>query len=149
MVGDSKLTFEPHVRSIAKKASRNLGILRKAWRIFANPGLVVRCFWPYLLPLLEYWLPVRGSAAESHLTLLDTVVRGENFLSGGRVSCNLNHWRDAASLCMLYKIVSNRAHPVCLTLLETFVPSRVTRLSVSLHDCAFVQVRYRTDQFGR
>ena len=56
------------------------------------------------------------------------------------MSCNLSHQRDVALLCMLYKIVGNRAHPVCSSLPETFVPARVTRLSVSLHDRAFVPV---------
>ena len=35
---------------------------------------------------------------------------GANFLLGGRVSFNLSHLRDVTSLCMLYKIVGNRAH---------------------------------------
>ena len=43
MVVDSKLTFEPHFWSIAKRALRSLGILRRAWKIFADPVLVVRC----------------------------------------------------------------------------------------------------------
>ena len=76
MVVNSKLTFEPHVRSIAKRASRSLGILRRAWRIFADPDLVVRYSWSYLLSLIEYCSSVWGSAAGSHLKLLDRVVRG-------------------------------------------------------------------------
>ena len=89
------------------------------------------------------------------MKLLDRVVRGENFV---RWSCEWPCERDVASLClcerepaslcMLYKIVGNRAHPVYSYMPETFVPSRVTRLSVSLHDRAFVPVRYRTDQYG-
>ena len=80
---------------------------------------------------------------------MDRVFSCAIFLSGGHVSCNLSHRRDVASLCKLYKIVGNWAHPVCLSLPEMFVPARVTRLSVSLHDRAFVPVRYRTDQYGR
>ena len=53
MVVDSKLTFELHVWSTAKRASRSLGISRRAWRIFADPGLIVHSFGLYLLPLLE------------------------------------------------------------------------------------------------
>ena len=86
-----------------------------------------------------------------HLTsqLLDRVVRGANFLSGGHVTYNLSHRRDVASLCMFYKIVSNRVHPICSSLPKTFVPAKVTRRSVSLHNRAVVPVRYRTDQYGR
>ena len=65
------------------------------------------------------------------------------------MSCNFSHRRDVASLCMLYEIVSNRAHPVCLSLPKTFVPARVARLSVSLNYRAFVPVKYRTDQYER
>ena len=140
MVVNSKLMFEPHVRSIAKRASRSLGILRRAWRIFVDPGLVVRCFlappsvwrcfWSYLLPLVKYCSPVWGSAAESHLRLLDRVVRSAYILSGGRVSCHLSHRRDVASLCMLYKIVGNRAHSVCSSIPETFVLATVTSIEI-------------------
>ena len=104
MIVDFKLTVEPHVRSIAKRALHSLGVLHRAWRIVADLGLTVRCFWLYLLLLLKYCSPVWNSAAESHLNLLDRVVKSANFLPDGRVSCNVSHRRDVASLCMLYKI---------------------------------------------
>ena len=65
------------------------------WRICADPGLVVRFYWLYLLSFLEYCSPVWGSAAESHMKLLDSVIRGANFLSCG-ICCNLSRQRDVA-----------------------------------------------------
>ena len=42
----------------------------------------------------------------------------------------------------------NRAHSVCSSLPDTFVHAKVARISASLHDHAFVPVRYRADQNG-
>ena len=44
------------------------------------------------------------SAADSHLKLLDRVVRSAGFLAGGVLECNLAHRRSVAELCMLFKI---------------------------------------------
>ena len=51
------------------------------------------------------------SAADSHLKLLDRVVRTADFLAGGVLDCNLAHRRFVAELCMLFKIKSNQMHP--------------------------------------
>ena len=56
----------------------------------------------YLLPLLEYCSPVRGSAADSHLKFVYRLSVVHFFLSGGRARI-LSHRRDVASSCMLSK----------------------------------------------
>ena len=33
---DAKLTFETHLRMVAKSASQRIGIMRRAWRIFGS-----------------------------------------------------------------------------------------------------------------
>ena len=73
---DSKLTFEKHLRSVSRAASQRLGILRKSWRVFHDRMLIGRCFWDFVLPVLEYCSAVRCSAADTHLKLLDRVVSG-------------------------------------------------------------------------
>lgn len=146
---DSKLSFGAHVRTVAGSAARRLGIMRKASKIFVDKSLVTRCFWSYLLPVLEYCSPVWNSAADCHLGLLDRVVRGAVALSGGMVSCSLRHRRSVASLCMLYKIASNSTHPVHNVLPGPFIPRRFTRRTVQMHDRAFIPIRYRTEQFSR
>ena len=71
---DSKLTFEKHLRSVSRAASQRLGIFRKSWRVFYDRLLIGRCFWGFVLPVLEYCSAVWCSAADTHLKLLDRVV---------------------------------------------------------------------------
>ena len=80
---DSKLTFEKHLRSVSRAASERLGILRMSWRLFHDRLLIGRCFWGFVLPVLEYCSAVWFSAADTHLKLLDRVVSGTCFLAGG------------------------------------------------------------------
>ena len=81
---DSKLMFEKQVRAIA--ASMRVGILRKTMSVFRDVAVVAKCFWVFILPVLEYCSPVWMSAATSHLSLLDRVVSQVGGLSGGSVS---------------------------------------------------------------
>ena len=61
---DSKLTFEKHLCWVSRAASQRLGILRKSWRVLHDRLLIGRCFWGFVLPVLEYcsavrcWLPI-------------------------------------------------------------------------------------------
>ena len=63
----SKLTFEKHLRSVSRAASQRLGGLRKSWRVFYDRLLISRCFWGFILPVLEYCSVVRCSAADTHM----------------------------------------------------------------------------------
>ena len=94
---DSKLMFEKQVRAIAASASMRVGILRKTMKVFRDVAVVAKCFWAFILPVLEYCFPVWMSAATSHLSLLDRVVSQVSRISGGSVSCNLCHRRKAQS----------------------------------------------------
>ena len=42
--------------------------------VFRDVAAVAKCFWAFILPVLEYCSPVWMSAATSHLSLLDRVV---------------------------------------------------------------------------
>ena len=68
------------------------------------------------------------SAADSHLKLLDRVVRSAGFLSGGVFDCNLAHRRYVAELCMLFKIKRpNASFERCIAIAvcrHTFAPPR-------------------------
>ena len=86
---DSKLSFEKQVRAIAATASMRVGILRKTMSVFRDVTVIAKCFWAFILPVLEYCSPVWMSAATSHLSLLDRVVSQVDRLSGGSVSCDL------------------------------------------------------------
>ena len=108
---DSKMTFEKHLRSVSRSASQRLGILRKSWLLLHDRLLLGRCFWGFVLPVLEYCSAFWCSAADTHLRLLDRVVSGANFLTGCLFGCDLAHRRSVAVLCMLYKIRCYPMHP--------------------------------------
>ena len=67
---DSIMTFEKHLRSVSRAASRRLGILRKSWQVFHDILLLGRCFMGFVLPVLEYCSAVWCTAADTHLKLL-------------------------------------------------------------------------------
>ena len=127
---DSKMTFEKHLRSVSRAASQRLGILIKSWQVFDDRLLLGICFRGFVLPVLEYssavWCSIWCSAADAHLRLLDRVVSGASFLTGGVFECDLAHRRSVAVLCMLYKIICNTLHPLYGALPVPYVPMRVT-----------------------
>ena len=55
---DCKLTFESHLRAVVASAAQKLGIMCRAWSVFRDVGLIRRCFWSFILPVLEYCSPV-------------------------------------------------------------------------------------------
>ena len=146
---DSKLTFELQLRSVASSAARTLGIMRKASKIYQDVSLALKCFWSYVLPILEYGSPVWMGAADSHLALLDRVVSTANSICGGQLSCDLAHRRRVASLCMYYKIRCNARHPVrqLLPVLQVF--GRATRRAAAAHEWTVSVPRVRTLQCQR
>ena len=102
--------------------------MRKSWQVFHDRLLLLRSFWSFVLPVLEYC-----SATNSHLKLLDRVVRSAGFLPGGVLECNLAHRRSVAELCMLFKIKSNPMHHLSGALPLPYVPVRVTRGAFVAH----------------
>ena len=101
------------------------------------------------MPVLEYSSAVWCSAADTHLRLLDRVVGGESFLTGGVFVCDLAHRRSVAVLCMLYMIMCNSMHPLCSALPVPYVPVRVTRGAVVAHRYTYAPPRCRTSQYRR
>ena len=138
---DSKLTFEKHLYSVSRAASQRLGILRKSWRVFHDRLLIGRCFWGFVLPVLEYCSTVWCPAADTHLKLLDHVVSGACYLAGGVPNCYLSHRRSVAVLCMLYKIRCNPMHPLYGALPVPYVPVRVTHGALIAHRYTYAPPR--------
>ena len=138
---DSKFTFEKHLRSVSRAVSQRLGILKKSGRVFHDKLLIGRCFWAFVLPVLEYCSAVWCSAADTHLKLLDRVVSSACFIAGGVLNCDLSHHRSVAVLCMLYKIRCNPKHPLCGALPVPYVPVRVTRGALIAHWYTFAPPR--------
>ena len=144
---DSKLTFEKQSRAIAATASMRVGILRKTMSVFRDVAIVAKCFWAFILPVLEYCSPVWMSAATSHLSLLDRVVSQVSRLSSGSVSCDLWHRRKVASLSVFFKIDSLVDHPVRGLLPAQYVLRRPTSGALAVHSRSFEMPRSRTVQF--
>ena len=90
------------------------------------------------------------SAADTHLKLLDCVVSGASFLTGGVFECDiLAHGRSVTVLCMLYKIRCNPMRPLYGALPVPYVPVRVTRGAVIAHRYAYEPPLCRTSQYSR
>ena len=130
---DAKMTFEKHLRSVSSAAAQWLGFMRKSWQVFHDRSLFLRSFWSFVLKVLEYCSAVWCLAADSHLKLLDRVVRSAGFLAGGVLECNLAHRRSVAEFCMLFKIKSNPIHLLSGALPLPYVPARVTRGAFVAH----------------
>ena len=61
-------------------------------------------------------------AADTHLKLLDRVVSGAWFVTGGVFEHNIADHKSVAVICMLYKIRCNPMHPFHGALLVPNVP---------------------------
>ena len=116
---------------------------------FSRCRYVAKCFWAFILPVLEYCSPVWMSAATSHLSLLDRVVSQVSRLSGGSVSCDLWHRCKVASLSAFFKIDSLVDHPVRGLFPAQYVLRRPTRRALAAHSRSFEMPRSRTEQLSR
>ena len=96
---NSKLTLETHLRKVESKAARSLGVVRRAGNLFDCPRKLKSCFIAYILSRLSYWAYVWMSFAESHLGLLNSIVR-----SAESELCCLENRRKVNALCLIYKI---------------------------------------------
>ena len=106
--------------------------------------LLGRCFRGFVLSILENCSAVWCLAAEAHLKLLDRVVSGASFFTGGEFECDLAHHRPVAVLCMLYEIRCNPMHP-----LYGALPVRVTCGFAIAHWYNYAPPRCRTSQYRR
>ena len=104
--------------------------MRKSWQVCHDRSLLLRSFWSFVLKVFYYCSAVWCTAADSHLKLLDRVVR----------SCQL---------CMLLKIKSNPMHPLSCALPLPYVPARVTRGALVAHRYSNAPPRCRTSQYRR
>ena len=123
--------------------------LEESWQVLHDRLVLWRCLRGFLLPILEYCSVVWCSAANTHIKLVDRVVSGASFLTGGVFECDLAHRHSMAMmavLCMLYKIRCNPLHPLygALPMLV-----RVTGSTVIAHWYTYVPPCCRTSQYSR
>ena len=67
---DNKLAFKDHVRGIVSHVSQRIGILSLVKHIFVDTSVLLRSYFTFVLPILEYCSPVSGPAAECRLQRL-------------------------------------------------------------------------------
>ena len=79
-------------------------------RIFVDTSVVLRCYFVFVHPILEYCSLVWGSAAECHLQLLERHVYSEARLSPDESFLLVCHRHHVVGLRMLYKVNSNSNH---------------------------------------
>ena len=103
---DSKLAFEDYVRLIVSCVSQRIGIFRLVKRVFVDTSVLLRGYYTFVLPNLEYCSPVWPSAAECHLLLLERQVYSVARLSPDKNFLSLSHRRHFPRLYMLYKVNS-------------------------------------------
>ena len=75
---------------------------------------------------------------------MDRVVNGANFLTVGRLDCDLAHRRSVAVLFMLYKIRDNPMHPLCGALPVPYAPVRVACGALVAHRNTYAPPRCST-----
>ena len=146
---NSKLPFGDHVRGIVSRVSQRIGILRLVKRISVDNSVLLHCYFPFVLPILQYCSPVWGSAAACHLQLLERQVYSVDGLCPDQSFLSFCHRRRLAGLSLLYKVNSSSNH--CL--FNEF-PSASTRVrhpqaAALAHPLEFELSRCRTSQFAR
>ena len=69
------------------KAAKTLSVVRRGGELFDCLRVLKSCFKAYALSNLEYCAPVWMSSAESHLSLLDSVILRAKRLCEGELCC--------------------------------------------------------------
>ena len=108
---DSKLTFENHVRGIVSLVSQKISILRLVKRIFVDTSVLLRCYYAFVLPILEYIvLRCRGRLLNVTFSFFELKVYLVARLCPDQVFLSLCHRRHVVWLCRLNKINWNSGH---------------------------------------
>ena len=94
---NSRSTFEDHVRGIVSSASQRIRIFRLVKRVFVDTSVLLRCYYAFVLPILEYCSPLSGSAAKCHLQRLERQVYSVARLCPDQTFLSLCHRRHVAA----------------------------------------------------
>ena len=66
---DANLTWKDHIDYISTKISKNIGIIKKARKLFDNKTLLT-LYYSFIFPYFNYCIHLWGSTFESHLNKL-------------------------------------------------------------------------------
>ena len=107
----------------------------RAGKLYDYQRVLKSCFNAYILSSLKYCAPVWISLAESHLGLLDSIVRSVERLCESELCC-LGHRRTVSAVCLLYKIYRRVDNPMNEYL--NLVAAHNVRASAALGEVASV-----------
>ena len=153
---DSKLTFTNHISDLAKKCGKKLACLRRVSHLLDSKGCQL-LYNAQIRPLMEYAMLSWSSCPQSFLRLLDKIQeRAHRIINFKRSQddppCSfqtLQHRRDVAGLCVLYKVqVLRIAHLHSLRLPNTVITGHNTRSANNLQHKVIVPFA-RTEQYKR
>ena len=111
--------------------------------------MLLRCYLAFILQILDYCSSVWGSAAQSHLQLLERQVYSVSRVCPDQSFLSLCHRRRVAWLSMLYKVNSNSNHSLFSELQSASTKVRHTGDAAAAHPLDFEVSRCRTSQFAR
>ena len=108
-------------------------------------SVLVRCYFAFVLPILEYYSPVWGSAAECHLQILERHVYSVARLCPDQNFLSLCHERRVAGLSTtlwLGKVKSN-SNRLCSELTSASTRVRHKRAAAVAHPLEFVSIKLK------
>ena len=115
------LSEESHISKLASKASRRLGILRRA-KSFLSPPEILTTYKAFIRSLMEYCSPLWAGAPASHLSQLHAVetkafgIIGISREEAEPLVLSLSHRRQVGGLSIFYRLLSSLAPPPLLSL---------------------------------
>ena len=116
--------------------------------MFWDNSIVARCFWSFILLILEYCSSVWMSVPVSYLSLFDRVVRSVFSLSGDAIRCDL--WDRCRDFVLpLFYHRGSAGHSVGHLFPQLFAAGRPTRHNLAMHSYTLVCPRCRTFQYSR
>ena len=118
------------------------GIFKLVKRVFVDTSVLIRCYYEFVLIILEYCYPVWGSAAECHFQLQERQVYSVARLYPDQTFLSLCHRRHVAALCILYKVNSNSNHCLFSELSSASVRVRHERAAATDHPLEFYYYYY-------
>ncbi|CAG9814285.1 unnamed protein product [Phaedon cochleariae] len=145
------LSWDNHVRSIAKAASQKLGFLFRAKSYF-TPQQLLMIYKAQIRPVLEYCSHIWGSAPKHTLMLLDSIQRRAiRLVSDATLThslTSLEHRRKVGDLSLFYRYF----HGKCSSEISAIIPSlaipiRRTRQAQSAHPFVVNLERCRTELY--
>ncbi len=146
----SNLSWNDHIKHIAKRASQKLGYLFRARHFFTSPDLLL-LYEAQIRPLMEYCCHVWAGAPSSSLKILDRIqARAIRLIDDDIItSClkSLYHRRAVSCLCLFYRYY----HGACSVELSGCVPppllltsNRNSRYTAAAHPFSVVSPTCRS-----